>query len=201
MRKSAELRKAEIVDEVLRLADRIGPDRVTSGAVASAVGVTQAAVFRHFPSMTLLWHAVAEHVSRAMVSAWSDALTTASGPLERIEALVSVQLLQIRTTPALPMLLFSRELNVANADLREAFRGRLQAFQSLLIAELRKGQSAGLLRNDLQAEDAAVLLTSLVQGMAIRWSLWARNFALLEEGQRLLAIQMWLLTANSQEKR
>ena len=49
MRKSAELRKAEIVAAVLDLADRIGPDRVTTGAAAAAVGVSQAALFRHFP--------------------------------------------------------------------------------------------------------------------------------------------------------
>ncbi len=39
MRKRADLRKAEIVATILALADRIGPDRVTTGAVASAVGV------------------------------------------------------------------------------------------------------------------------------------------------------------------
>ncbi len=61
MRKSAERRKAEIVIVVLALADRIGPDRVTTGAVATAIGVTQAALFRHFPTKAALWQAVAEH--------------------------------------------------------------------------------------------------------------------------------------------
>ena len=46
----------------------------------------------------------------------------------------------------------------------------------------------------LTPEDAAVLLTSLVQGMAIRWSLGARNFSLIGEGKRLLDVQLRLLT-------
>lgn len=50
MRKSAELRKTQIVTTILDLADKIGPDRVTTGAIAAEVGVTQAAIFRHFPS-------------------------------------------------------------------------------------------------------------------------------------------------------
>ena len=50
MRKTSDLRKAEIVATILGLADRIGPDRVTTGAVAIEVGVTQAAIFRHFPT-------------------------------------------------------------------------------------------------------------------------------------------------------
>ena len=41
-----------------------------------------------------------------------------------------------------------------------------------------------------------MLLTSLVQGMAIRWSLGARNFSLIGEGMRLLDVQLRLLTVN-----
>ncbi|MEZ5869283.1 MAG: TetR family transcriptional regulator, partial [Defluviimonas denitrificans] len=59
MRKPADLRKAEIVAKVIDLADRIGPDRVTTGAVAKAVGVTQAALFRHFPTKADMWGATA----------------------------------------------------------------------------------------------------------------------------------------------
>jgi len=43
VRKTSDLRKAEIVATILGLADRIGPDRVTTVAVAAEVGVTQAA--------------------------------------------------------------------------------------------------------------------------------------------------------------
>ncbi|OYU16712.1 MAG: TetR family transcriptional regulator, partial [Rhodobacteraceae bacterium PARR1] len=35
--------------------------------------------------------------------------------------------------------------------------------------------------------------TSLIQGVAIRWSLGARDFVLRDEGLRLLAVQLRLL--------
>ncbi len=197
MRKTAEDRKSEILTVVLDLADRFGPDRVTSMAVASTVGVTQAAVFRHFPTMAHLWLAVAGHVSLKMDSAWQAALRNAPTPIARIEALVAAQLAQISDMPALPMLLFSRELNVANPDLRAAFRLRLKAFHTLLVQQLGEGQKAGQLQKDLPVADAAVLLTSLVQGMAIRWSLSARNFALVDEGKRILKLQLQLIAARS----
>ena len=44
-------------------------------------------------------------------------------------------------------------------------------------------------------EDVAILLTSLVQGVAIRWTLGARGFALVTEGLRLFDVQMELLRA------
>lgn len=193
MRKSAELRKAEIVAAVLDLADRIGPDRVTTGAAAAAVGVSQAALFRHFPTKAEMWLAVADHVAGELAIKWEWALAATDDPVDRVKALMGAQLGQIVATPALPMLLFSRELNVGNEDLRAAFRGLLMKFQGLIVTELARGQDAGFLRREVAPEDAAVLLTSLVQGMAIRWSLGARNFSLIEEGTRLLDVQLRLL--------
>jgi AcrR family transcriptional regulator len=198
MRKPAELRKAEIVVAVLDLADRIGPDRVTTGAVASTIGVSQAALFRHFQTKAALWQAVAESVAEGLTSAWDDALRLGDGPLMRLRALIAAQFAQITATPALPMLLFSRELNVTNAELRATFRGRLLAFRSLLAREVGAGQKAGLLRDSVVADDAAALLTSLVQGVAIRWALGARDFDLREEGLRLFDVQCRLLAAEGE---
>jgi AcrR family transcriptional regulator len=198
MRKPAELRKAEIVATVLNLADRIGPDRVTTGAVAAMIGVTQAALFRHFPTKAALWQAVAEHVAEGLAAAWDDALSHNDGPLVRLRALIGAQFAQIAATPALPMLLFSRELNVTNAELRATFHGKLMAFRGLLAREVSAGQKAGLLRDDVAANDAAVLLTSLVQGVAIRWALGARDFALRDEGLRLFDVQSRLLAAEGE---
>jgi AcrR family transcriptional regulator len=195
MRKPADLRKAEIIATVLALADRIGPDRVTTGAVAAEVGVTQAALFRHFPSKSAMWQAVAGHVAGELSAAWDEALARQGGSLDRLTALFAAQLDRIATIPALPMLLFSRELNVENDALRAIFRGRLTAFHGLLMQEVGLGQAAGRLRADVAPADVAVLLTSLVQGVAIRWTLGARDFPLVAEGLRLLGVQLRLLSA------
>lgn len=195
MRKTSDLRKAEIVATILALADRIGPDRVTTGAVAADVGFTQAAVFRHFPTKAAMWNAVADHVADALTIAWDAALVQGDLPVDRIKALIGAQLDQIGVTPAMPMLLFSRELNVENAALRAAFRGRLAAFHCHLMREVTGGQQSQALRGDVAAADVAVLLTSLVQGVAIRWTLGARDFGLQAEGLRLLDVQLRLLGA------
>ena len=79
--------------------------------------------------------------------------------------------------------------------LRDVFRGLLGAFQGRLVAAIRELQAAGHLRRDVGPEDVAILLTSLVQGVAIRWTLGARGFVLVPEGLRLFDVQMELLGA------
>lgn len=194
-RKPAEDRKAEIIAALLLLADRIGPDRVTTGAVAQAVGVTQAALFRHFPTKAALWQAAAGQLGAAMGAAWTRALDSSDQPLARLRALTDAQFGQIAATPALPMLLFSRELRVDNPELRAGFRDRLSAFLALLAAEVAAAQAAGVLTGAVDAADAAALLASVVQGVAIRWALGARDFDLGAEGARLIALQLRLLAA------
>lgn len=194
-RQSAEERKAQIVAEVLRLADEIGPDRLSTTDVARAIGLSQPAIFRHFPTKGALWLAVAEDIADRLQSYWAAAEAGATGPQARLKALIGAQLTAIAETPALPSILFSRELQVDNPALREVFRGLLGAFQGRLVAVIRDFQAAGDLKRDVSPEDVAILLTSLVQGVAIRWTLGARGFALVPEGFRLFDVQMELLRA------
>lgn len=189
-RKSAELRKTEIVAAMLRLADELGPDRLTTVALAKAVGVTQPGIFRHFSTKQDLWFAVAEHIALTMTAAWEVALAAETTPQKRVTALITVQLRQIAAHPAIPAILHSRELHTENAALRAQFVALMTQFQTLLVETLAEGRATGVFRSDLAPKDAAILLISLVQGLAIRWSLGRRVFSLEEEGSRLLACQL-----------
>ena len=194
-RKSAVDRKGEIVTAVLRLADQIGPDRLTTNDVARAVGVSQPAIFRHFATKADLWIAVAEHITERLDAAWRTALDGAGDPRAQLRALVQAQLQQIAEIPALPSILFSRELNIDNPRLREAFHALLMRYQGYLVGVLSAWRAEGRLRADLAPEDAATFLTSLVQGLALRWGLGARSMALVDEGMRLLDHQLAMFEA------
>lgn len=191
-RKPAEDRKSEIIEALLDLADRIGPDRLTTNDIAREVGVTQAAIFRHFPTKAELWAEAGVVIANRLAAAWAQAQATQATPQGRLRALIAAQLQQIETCPALPAILHSRELNVDNADLRDRFRGLLMQYQGHLVANLEGMIADGSLARHILPQDAAVLLTSLVQGIAIRWSLGSRGFALRDEGLRLLDVQLAL---------
>ncbi|MBP9952558.1 MAG: TetR/AcrR family transcriptional regulator [Cypionkella sp.] len=194
LRKPADQRKSEIVATMLRLADELGPDRLTTQTVAATVGLTQPAIFRHFPTKQDLWLAVAEMIEDRLTSAWDQALSASSDPLVRIRALVQGQLQQIEAMPAIPAILFSRELQVENEDLRHAVRRLMTNLMALLTSEIVAGQNAGVITPTLPAKEGALLLISLVQGLAIRWTLGKRDFSLLEEGRTLLDTQLRLFS-------
>lgn len=189
-RKSAEARKAEIVEAALRLAAEIGPDRLTTERLAAEVGLSQPGIFRHFPTKADIWEAVAARIGEMLRD---NALQNGSDtidPAVRLQQLVIHNLTFLQATPAIPAILFSRELHAENEELRTFFAGLIaggqRGFSTLIAAEIAAGRFAA----DLDPDDAARLVMALIQGLAMRWSLNARQFDLVDEGARLLKLQL-----------
>lgn len=174
----------------MRLADKLGPERLTTDAIANAVGLTQPGIFRHFPKKQDLWEAVAARVGAMMEANWTKAQSSEAAPVDQMRALIAAQLRLIQSTPAIPAILFSRELHTKNKGLRKAFFGLLSRFHRVIADMAARAKEAGGLHGDLEPEDVAFLIVGLVQGLAVRWSISGRGFDLTEEGRRLLEVQL-----------
>lgn len=189
-RKSGDERKIEILEAALRLADDLGPDRLTTDAIAREVGLTQPGIFRHFPTKQAIWDAVVATIADRMVAGWRAVLDRPENPIDRLKGLIIAQLRLIESTPAITAILFSRELHARNDMLRQAIFKLMGAFHAAVASEFAQAQESRQLRRDLAADDAAFLLIGLVQGLAVRWSLSGRSFTLTDEGARLLNLQI-----------
>ncbi len=190
IRKSALERKKEIADAAIRLAADIGPDRLTTEKLAREIGISQPAIFRHFPTKNDIWLAVAGRIVELMNTNSKSYAAENLAPVERLRKLIIGQLEFINSTPAIPAILFSRELHAENEELRAFFAGMMSRRQKLLSELLQLEINAGVLKPNLNANDAAWFVLALVQGLAMRWSLNNRDFDLVEEGARLLDLQL-----------
>lgn len=189
-RKPAEVRKAEIVDTAIRLSAELGPDRLTTDRLAREIGISQAAIFRHFPTKGDIWLAVGQRIATLMRSDTALGSDVAEPPAEQLRNLVVRQLTYFEKTPAIPAILFSRELHAENEDLRLHFASMMQNRMAMFAGLIESEKSNGDFSKDLDSTDAAALVLALIQGLAMRWSLFAREFDLVEEGKRLLEIQI-----------
>lgn len=196
-RKPAAERKEEIEEATIGLLDQLGPDRLTTQQVAKAVGVSQAAIFRHFPTKDALWEAVLGRIRARALAAWERADGAAPG-VAALRRLIGAQLALIQGTPALPSLLFSRTVHGEGAFPRSVILGVMGLFTARLERQIAHAQQSGAMRQDVAPADAALLLIGLIQGLVLRWSLAGRGFDLEAEGQRLLDVQLRCLDAKDQ---
>lgn len=191
IRKSSEERKLEIITAALQLADKYGPDRVTTGMLADAVGLTHAGLFRHFPRKPSVWEAVANYMGEQMHKRWDLAeRSSPDAPDARLQELLLSQLRLIQAFPAIPAILFSRELQVENSQLRKEFVDLMKQFHQRLVNQITDAQAAKVIRSDIPANDTAYLLISMIQGLTVRWSIAPRRFNLLKEGANLIDLQL-----------
>ena len=177
-RKSAEERKTEIIDATLRLAGEIGPDRMTTEALAKEIGISQPGIFRHFPTKGAIWEAVGQHIGKLLQAKMTLTPKKGNRPVDDLRGFVIAHLTFIEATPAIPAILFSRELHAENEKLRTFFAGLISSrhkhFSKLIAAEITSGR----FKRTVDADDAAFLILALIQGLAMRWSLNNRSFDL-----------------------
>lgn len=187
-RKSAADRKAEIVSTAIRLAAEIGPDRVTTQHLADEVGVTQPAIFRHFATKSDIWLAVGDHIVEELTLIHQHHPVEFGNvdPHDMLHRLVGHHLVHIRENPAIPAILFSRELQAENTTLQEKFNNLVSERRKAVAGLIRHAQETGLHRAELVAEDSAQLILAALQGLSMRWLLDGRNFDLVEEGSRVM---------------
>ena len=187
-RKSAADRRAEIVQTAIRLSAKIGPDRVTTQHLADEVGVTQPAIFRHFATKGDIWMAVGDHIVSQMNGLQRNGVNgDETDPHDQLQQIVGHHFVHISEQPAIPAILYSRELQADNDALREKFTDVLDKRRSALAGIIRKGQESGVHRSDLVAEDAAQLIAEAIQGLSMRWLLDGCQDNLADTGPRVLA--------------
>jgi len=197
-RKSTQERKSEIVDAAFSLSLDVGPGRITTEALAKKIGLSHAAIFRHFPTKEDIWSAVFETISQKMEQGWSD-LELAPSSCKRLHDLVGAQLRLVTAVPALPSIIFSRELHIKNAGIRNGVLALMKRFHAILSTEIQAGITRGELRPDIDSDEAANLVIAALQGTVLRWSIASKRFDLIAEGGKMLALVIRGLQSHAQK--
>ncbi len=195
-RKPTQERKSEIVDAALDLSMDVGPGRLTTEALAKKVGVSHGAIFRHFPSKAAIWSAVFETIAKKMEQTLGG-LTPSASPSKRLGMLVRGQLTLVTAIPALPSIIFSRELHKGNAGIQNGVLALMKRFHAVLADTIQAGIDCGELKPTLDADGAASMIIAILQGTVLRWTLARGKFDLVGEGDKMVALALAGLQKNA----
>ncbi|MFO1153565.1 MAG: TetR/AcrR family transcriptional regulator [Rhodospirillales bacterium] len=168
-RKSADVRREEIIEASLALLADNGPRGLTTGAIAGAIGVSQPAVFRHFPTKGAILVACVDAIGDRIRPAIEAALSGQASAEARLREVVAAILRVARTIPAMPTTMFSRELHAEFPVVREMIRERRRRFADALAQILTDGVHRGEFAPDLDAGTGAWLIIGLIHAVLLRW--------------------------------
>jgi len=180
---STEERQDEIVRAAVDLAGTQGVDNVTTQGIAEVIGVTQGAIFRHFPSKETIWIAVVHWVRGRLMSVVDMAASEASDPLDAVERIFYAHIGFAEKNPAVPRLLLT-----TSPHLKELLQELLAAYEGKLAGLLREAKTQGLVRSDLDEQSAAALFVGIIQGLVTRVLILGPRKSLLGEAKRIFPI-------------
>lgn len=157
-------RRQHILECLARMLEASPGERITTAALAKDVGVSEAALYRHFPSKSKMFEGLIEFIEETIFTRITLILADEKSTLRRCEKILSLLLTFAERNPGLTRLLTGDALTGETERLRnriEQFFDRIetQFKQILREAELREGMLP-----QLPVAAAANLLVALVDG-------------------------------------
>lgn len=163
---SADLRRAETVAAVIALAASHDPAVMTTGQIAAAMGVSQGALFRHFPDKMAIWTAVLKWTS-AELNHRFDALPDGP-PLGRLETMLAAHVEFVIERPGVPRILFGELQRAGDTPTKTIARQLMAEYRARVARELHAAREAGGIAGATDVEAATVLFLAMAQGMVMQ---------------------------------
>ncbi len=193
-RKSSINRKAEILTATLELAFEVGPDHVTTGMIASRLGLTQPAIYKHYPKKEDVWLAASVTLCDRINENTRQGSLEGRPATDNLRRLVLGHLRLVAEVPALPEIMVARDASGTLTQARRHIQAAMTDFRDALSVALERAQAAGQFRGTLRTDDAAMLVFGIIQSLMLRLIVTRNPAVLVQDGKRLLALQLALFS-------
>ncbi len=190
VRQPTEIRRAEIVAAVLRLAATRSPAAITTGDMAAELGFSQGAVFRHFPAKDAIWMAVLDWVDAELITALDAAAREGATPLEGLERVFMAHIRFVVASPGVPRIIFHELQHPDDTPLKQRVRALLGRYRQILVRLLDAAADRGLLLAGLDRQAAATLFIGTIQGLVMQSMLAADASAIEDDARRVVALYL-----------
>jgi AcrR family transcriptional regulator len=177
-RKSTAIRKQQIIDAARKLIIRKGSEHLTVRAMAKEVGLTEAAIYRHFKSKREILSFLMNYILDTMLHDVERATNENSPSLERIDQVLKQHLSEIELRKGMSFQIIAEIISLGDKKLNKDVYEKLNTYIERLKNLLSEGVRSGFISEDIDLENAAFLLFGMIQGLANIWALSGYSFDL-----------------------
>ncbi len=164
----ADERRAATVEAVINLAAEQNPSDITTTAIAQRMGLTQGALFRHFPTKDAILEAVMTWVAERLLSRVDRAAQNVTSPLAALEAVFMAHIDFVSEHPGVPRMLFGELQRPGETLPKRMVQTLIQRYGERLRHLLERGKAIGELNASLDIEAASVSFIGSIQGLVMQ---------------------------------
>jgi TetR/AcrR family transcriptional regulator len=157
-------RRQHILQCLARMLEQEPGARITTAALAREVGVSEAALYRHFPSKAKMFEGLIEFIEETVFTRTNRILAEEPQALAQLEKCLVLLLGFAERNPGISRLLTGDALTGETERLHQRASQVLEKFEMLLRQVIRDAEAREGLRPTVTASAAANLLMALVEG-------------------------------------
>ena len=175
-------RQAEIVDAALKLIAEQGIRHLTIRNLSTAIGVTEAALYRHFPGKT--------EIIQAMVSRFEEDVDD----IGELRGWAAIEAALIRRTelvlakPDLARVVFAEELFKDSPETEQILHGMMQRHYKIMERYFQEAVEDGAIRADIPMDTLFRLILGPLRLLIKQWGLSGGSFDLCAKRDEMLSL-------------
>lgn len=164
----ANERRAATVEAVINLAAEQNPSEITTTAIAQRMGLTQGALFRHFPTKEAILQTVMSWVTERLLARVDKAAERATSPVTALEAVFVAHIDFVSEHPGVPRMLFGELQRSEETLTKQMVQTLTRHYSERLRQLLEAGKAQGELRSGLDVDAAVLLFIGTIQGLVMQ---------------------------------
>ncbi len=162
-------RREQILSALAKMLEESPGERITTSALAKAVGVSEAALYRHFPSKTKMFEGLIEFIEESIFSQITLVIAEEKSAIKRCELVVKLILNFVEQNPGLSRLLVGDVLTGETERLRQRIAQFFERVETQLKQILRDAELRNHLQAALPAAAFAHFLMAYVDGVMVQF--------------------------------
>ncbi len=187
-RRSTAIRKQQIIDAARKLIIRKGSEHLTVRALAKEVGLTEAAIYRHFKSKREILSFLMNHIMDGMLLEMERTVSNGLESLDTVGHALRQHLSEIEQRKGMSFQIIAEIISLGDKRLNREVYEKLQIYIAQLEHLLSQGSRSGHVRDDLDLQACATLLFGMIQGLVNIWALAGYNFDLAAKYESMWSI-------------
>jgi TetR/AcrR family transcriptional regulator len=181
-RKNTEDRQQQIIEAAAKLIFKYGSEHLTVKRIAGVVGISEAAIYRHFSSKKSILFFLLSHIEGVLLKDLSlESADAQPVTLDTIERIIGNHFSAIDLRKGISFQVIAEIISLGDRKLNKQASQAIDKYISRLMELLTCAVRDGAVRKDIDLEAAATLLFALIQGLVNIWSLSEGSFKLTEK--------------------
>jgi AcrR family transcriptional regulator len=175
IRKHTEIRRQQIIDVIRHIISSKGIEYVTINEIASRIGTTKTAIYRHFKNKRDILSLLIDNIEETLMSKLDKAMI-GDDPIQNLKKVLLAHLTYAKERRETSFIVIMGAMQFSDTVIRRKISQLIQKYLRKIEKMLSDARKLGLVRNTSNPKISAIAFLGLIQSTVTIWSYKDFNF-------------------------